>query len=208
MHHARVVEGLQEVEVIADDFLIGRFSNSDGEVNNSLKRHEHTFLKKCHLWNLKLNHDNVKWHQSSMKFMGHLFTSQMSRTDAEKIQSILQMPEPKDATALKRFLRMVTYLAKFMPHISEVTEPPRCLEDKNVEFQWLPQHALTTNTIKKYQTTEAPILCYYDESKPVTVQCDACQSGLGAVLLQDDQPVCFLSPYRHRISIRTRNSHH
>ncbi|PFX12592.1 Transposon Tf2-9 polyprotein [Stylophora pistillata] len=61
------------------------------------------------------------------------------RPDPEKIQAILQMPEPKDVTALKRFLGMVTYLAKFMPHLSEMTEPLRRLEDKNVEFQWLPQ---------------------------------------------------------------------
>ena len=45
MHYARVVEDLQGVEVIADDFLIARFSNSDREVNNSLKRHEHAFLE-------------------------------------------------------------------------------------------------------------------------------------------------------------------
>ena len=85
---------------------------------------------------------------------------------------------------------MVTYLAKCMPHLSNV--PLRCLEDKNVEFQWLPQHALTTNTIKKYPM-EAPVLCYCDESKPVTVQCNASQSGLGAVLLQDGLPDCYAS---------------
>ena len=96
MHYARVVEGVQGVEVIADDFLIARFSNKDREVNNSLKRHEHAFLEKCHLRNLKLNHDKVKRHPSSMKFMGHLFVSQGLRPDA-----ILQMPEPKDVTALK-----------------------------------------------------------------------------------------------------------
>ena len=117
-------------------------------VKHSLKRHEHAFLKKCHLRNLKLNQDKVKRHPSSMKFMGHLFVSQGLRPDAENIHTMLQMPEPKDVTALKWFLGMVTYLAKFMPHLSNV--PLRCLEDKNVEFQWLPQHALTTNTIKKY----------------------------------------------------------
>ena len=47
-------------------------------------------------------------------------------------------------------------------------------------------------TIKKYPM-EAPVLCYYDESKPVPVQCDASQSGLGAVLLQDGQPDCYAS---------------
>ena len=142
---------------------------------------------------LKLNHDRVKQHQSSMEFMDHLFTSQGLRPGTEKIQVKLQMPEPKDEfTALKRFLGRVTYLAKFMPHPSEVTVPLRCLEDKNVELHLLPQHALTMNTIKKYPT-EAPVLCYYDEKKPVPVQCNASQSGLGAVLLQDGQPDCYAS---------------
>ena len=102
------------------------------------------------------------------------------------------MPEPEDVAALKQFLGMVTYLAKFMPHLSEMTEPLRRLEDKNVEFQWLEQHSLAMNTIKKF-LTEAPALRYYDINKPVTVQCDASQSGLGAVLLQDGQPVCYAS---------------
>ena len=120
----------------------------------------------------------MKRHQSSVKFMGHLLTSQGLRPDPEKIQAILQLLEPKDVTALKRFLGMVTYLAKFMPHLLEMTEPLRRLEDKNVEFQWLPQHSRAINPIKKF-LTEIPVPHYYDISKPITVQCDASQSGLG-----------------------------
>ena len=33
------VDDLEGVEVIADDFLIAEFGNSDRQVNNSLKRH-------------------------------------------------------------------------------------------------------------------------------------------------------------------------
>ena len=124
--------------------------------------------------------------------MVHLLTSQGLIPDPKKIQAILQMPELEDVTALKRFLGMVTYLAKFIYHLSEMTEPLRRLEDKNVQFQWLDQHSVAMNTIKKF-LTEAPVLRYYDMSKPVTVQCDASQSGLGAVLLQDGQPVCYAS---------------
>ena len=132
------VEDLEGVEVIADDFLIAGFGNSDQEVNSSLERHERAFLEKCRLWNLKLTRAKVRRHQSSVKFKGHLLTPQGLRPDPEKIQAILQMPEPKDVTALKRFLGMVTYLAKFMPHLSEMTGPLRRLEDKDMEFQWLP----------------------------------------------------------------------
>ena len=38
------VDDLEGVEVIADDFLIAEFGNSDRQVNNSLKRHECAFL--------------------------------------------------------------------------------------------------------------------------------------------------------------------
>ena len=111
------VENLEGVEVIADDFLIAGFGNSDQEVNTSPERHERAFLEKRCLWNLKLNLAKVRRHQVSVKFMGHLLTPQGLRPDPEKIQPILQMPEPKDVTALKRFFRMVSYLAKFMLHL-------------------------------------------------------------------------------------------
>ena len=67
------------------------------------------------------------------------------RPEPEKIHAILQMPEPEGVTALKRFLGMVTYLAKFMPYLLEMTEPLRSLEDKSVEFKWLPQRSVAMN---------------------------------------------------------------
>ena len=86
------VEDLEGVEVIADDFLIAGFGSTDREVNQSLERNERAFLEKCRLWNLKLNRAKVKRHQTSVKFMGHLLTSQGLMPDPEKIQAILQMP--------------------------------------------------------------------------------------------------------------------
>ena len=86
------VEDVEEVEVIADDFLIAGFGSTDRNVNQSLERIEGAFLEKCRLWNLKLNHAKVKRHQSSVKFVGHLLTSQGLMPDPEKIQAILQMP--------------------------------------------------------------------------------------------------------------------
>ncbi len=39
----------------------------------------------------------------------------------------------------------------------------------------------------------APVLAYYDVTKPVTIQCDASQTGLGAALLQDGYPIAYSS---------------
>ena len=62
----------------------------------------------------------------------------------------MPIPEPKSAAALKRLLGMVNYLAKFMPHLSDMTEPLRRLNDK--EWQWLQQHTTAFNTVKKFLT--------------------------------------------------------
>ena len=48
--------------------------------------------------------------------MGHLLRSESLKLDPENTQAILQMPD--DA---RRFLGIVSYLGKFMPHLSEMT---------------------------------------------------------------------------------------
>ena len=95
------VEDLNGVEVIADDFLIAGFGDTEDEVIRSLETNERAFFEKCRRWNLKLNRKKVKRCQSSARFMGHLLTSEGLKADPEKIQAILEMPEPGDITALK-----------------------------------------------------------------------------------------------------------
>ena len=41
--------------------------------------------------------------------------------------------------------------------------------------------------------SEAPVLRFYDSDKELSIQCDASQTGLGAALLQDGQPLAFVS---------------
>ena len=45
----------------------------------------------------------------------------------------------------------------------------------------------------KYLVTQAPVLKYFDSTKGVTLQCDASDKGLGAVLMQNDQPIAYAS---------------
>ena len=53
--------------------------------------------------------------------MGHLLTPEGLKADPTKIEALLAMPEPENVAALKGFLGMVNYLAKFMPHLSDRT---------------------------------------------------------------------------------------
>ena len=41
--------------------------------------------------------------------------------------------------------------------------------------------------------SKQPVLTYFDVTKPVTITCDASQSGLGAAIMQENKPVAFAS---------------
>ena len=93
--------------------------------------------------------------------MGHLLTSDGLKADPEKIQAIIEMSEPGDITSLKRFLGMVNYLSKYMPRLSDMTEPLRRLDDKEVEFRWTNSHTTAMEAIEK-AVTAAPVLRFFD----------------------------------------------
>ena len=47
--------------------------------------------------------------------------------------------------------------------------------------------------LTKELVKEAPALQFFDNNKPLMIQCDASEKGLGAALLQDGKPVAFAS---------------
>ena len=93
---------------------------------------------------------------------------------------------------LLRFFGFVNYLAKFLPGICDVSEPLRHLTYKDAVWYWEPQHNEAIETIKKL-VTDRLVLRYYDVKGEVPMECDAREVVLGAVLLQNGQPLAFAS---------------
>ena len=60
-----------------------------------------------------------------LPYMGHVFSSDGLKPDPGKVRAIQHMPEPEDAPAVRRFIGMATYLAKFIPNMSDLTAPLR-----------------------------------------------------------------------------------
>ena len=55
------------------------------------------------------------------------------RPDPSKVKTILEMPTPVDKQSLSRLLGMIAYLGKFLPNLSDVTEPLRRLLDRELD---------------------------------------------------------------------------
>ena len=108
----------------------------------------------------------------------------------ESGSAIRRMPTPQNKGDIKRFHGFIGYLSKFIPNLSAEGEPLRALLKTDVEFTWQNQQEASFEKLKELRC-RAPVLAYYDATKPVQIQCDASNKGLGAVLLQDERPVAY-----------------
>lgn len=70
-------------------------------------------------------------------------------------------------------------------------QPLGKLTVKGEAWEWRDEHAKAFQKAKNL-VAKTPVLAYYDLQKPL-VQYDASERGLGAALLQDDQPVVLAS---------------
>ena len=87
-------------------------------------------LHRCATRAVKLNSDKIKLRQPKVPFIGHIATSKGLRTDPNKVKVILEMPKPTDVAGVQRLLGMTQYLAKFLPHLSDLTKPLRELTQR------------------------------------------------------------------------------
>ena len=124
--------------------------------------------------------------------MGNLVSSKGLKPDPKKVEAIVDMPTPTDVPSLQRLLGMIKYLAQYILNESTITAPLRALLKKEVEWNWTFEHDPAMNKLCEVLTSK-PLLAYYDVTKPVTIQADASQSGLGACLLQDGNPIACAS---------------
>ena len=127
-----------------------------------------------------------------MPYIGHILTSEGVQADPGKVQAILEMTKPTDVAGVRRILETVNYLAKFLPHLSQISEPLRELTRNGQPFEWDKPHDDAFLEIKKL-ISMPPVLKYYEPNKDLTLQCDASEHGLGTALIQEGKPVAFAS---------------
>ena len=185
-----VLEGLEGIQVIADDILVCGFGDTVEQANKNHDEHLRSLLRRCRELNLKLNKKKAKLRLTEVKYVGHVLTAEGVKPDPEKISTVVDMPRPVNVKEIQHFTGFINYLLKFMPHLSDICEPLRRLTKKDVEWCWESQQEKAFQECKRLATIQ-PILKYFDAKLPVTIQCDASDKGLGATLMQEGQPVCF-----------------
>ena len=179
-------EDIDGVEVVVDDILM--WGTNGAEHDSRLIK----VLDRAHLRNLKLNKSKCQFKKQEIAYLGHILTKDGLKPDPKKTQAINNMTPPTSKEALQHFLGMLTYLAKFIPNLSQTAAPLRALLEKHAEWQWHPEH-LQSFSMLKHLTSSAPVLAYFNPNQPVKLSVDANSKGLGAVHLQNDHLIAYAS---------------
>ena len=149
-------------------------------------------LQRCQERGIALNKDKRKLRRQEVAFMGHLFTTNGLKIDPDKARAIQEMTPPTGTEEVQRLNGFVNYPSKFLPQLADVMEALRRLTRKDAERTWSEEQGKAFNEVKRL-VSQAPVLSYYQPDRPLSIQCDASQKGLGAALLQNGRPIAYAS---------------
>ena len=170
-------EGIRNVDTSMDDIIV--WGKTKEEHDKVLEEVLHVAQEN----NLRLNRDKCQFGVQQLIFLGDILSKEGIKPDPEKVTAINNMEKPHDKQSLQRFLGMITYLAKWIPHLSSISNPLRQLLNGKNEFVWGPEQDKAFGQLKAL-ISSPPVLQFYDPEKPIKLSSDASKDGIGAVLLQ------------------------
>ena len=171
---------------VADDIII--HGSDDSDLCIKVQR----LLQICMEHGIKFNLEKCRFNVGDIPFLGHVVTADGLKPDPSKVEAILKMERPGDKEAVERLRDTVTYLARYVPKLTDVFRPIAALAQHDVDWMWSDTQEQTFTRLKQL-LAEAPTLVYFDPSKQLVIQCDASNYGLGSALLQDGRPITYAS---------------
>ncbi|RWR98464.1 hypothetical protein B4U79_04942, partial [Dinothrombium tinctorium] len=181
----QIFQDLDGVITYIDDLLIwGR----------SLKEHDKRLkavLERAKKESVVFNPNKIQLRVSKVKYLGHILSVNGIAADPQKVKAIEEYEKPEKTTSLKRFLGMIQYLSRFIPHLAHKTHHLRKLLTDD-EWNWNKEHEDAFKVLKQ-EIAKAIQLNYFDPKLHVTMSVDASSFELGAVLMQNDKTIAFAS---------------
>lgn len=130
-------------------------------------------------------------------YLGHKISASGISTDPDKVFAVQNWPVPKSVDDIRSFLGLAGYYQRFIRDFALLAAPLTHLTKKNIQFIWGTEQQNSFDSLKN-ALCNAPVLMIPDARKEFTLETDASDLSVGAVLSQKDQdgnlrPVAFLS---------------
>jgi hypothetical protein len=127
-----------------------------------------------------------------VSYLGHLIGIQGVATDNSKISTIADWPTPQNVKELHSFLGLVGCYRKFIKNFGSICQSLTNSLKKGVLYVWTSNHHKDFSTLK-HALVMAPVLALPNFSKPLMIEIDASDGGVGDVLMRDGHPLAFLN---------------
>lgn len=145
-------------------------------------KHLRMVLERLKEAGLLLKPSKCEFAQKQISFLGHIVSADGIRTDPKKVEKAENFPRPTTPTEVRAFLGLAGYYRRFIQDFARIAAPLYDLTGKNA-FEWKPAAEEAFKKLKEALGREV-LLHYPDFTKPFIVDCDASETGMGAVLGQ------------------------
>lgn len=127
--------------------------------------------RKCNLCSLQVG------------FLGHIVSQEGVQTDPAKTATVAEWPQPTNKKEVQQFLGLANYYRRFVKDFATIAKPLHRLTEKTAKFTWASDCQAAFESLRNKLIT-APILAFPDYSREFTLDTDASDTGIGAVLSQ------------------------
>jgi transposase InsO family protein len=163
--------------VYLDDILI--FSPTLDEH----KRHVRLVLERLRTNGLFAKPEKCFFHQKEIEYLGFIVSPSGVKMDPEKVSAVLEWPEPASVHDLQIFLGFANFYRRFIGGYSKITAPLTRLLRKGHTFTFDEPARQAFSQLKTAFTT-APVLAHFHPDRPSTIETDASDFAIAAVISQ------------------------
>ncbi|XP_062569214.1 uncharacterized protein LOC134231291 [Saccostrea cucullata] len=155
-------------------------------------------VRKLQMVNLTIRPSKCKLGAEKIKCLGHIVGNGVTQPDPNKVTAVKEFPLPITKRDLKSFLGLTGYYRQYIQNYAKisVTLTDMLKKMQPNKIKWTTEATKAFKDLKE-ALTSAPVLITPDFQKVFTLQTDASQFAIGAVLSQDledgDHPVAYLS---------------
>lgn len=190
-----VLRGLDFCYGYLDDILV--FSSSSTLHQEHLK----LLFQRLAEYGVLINTNKCTFGKTQVQFLGHNVSAAGIQPLESKVEAIQNFPVPKTLKELRRFLGMINFYRRFIPNAAKVQAPLNQLlvgpKTKGSQPINMTPALLESFELSKKQLSEATLLVHPDPQAELSIQTDASDTAIGAVLQQfknnEWQPLAFFS---------------
>jgi hypothetical protein len=183
---AQPLYGIPGCIAYQDDIMI--FGATQAEHDQRLR----LALQRMDRAGVRLNPKKAQIRQRRVQFIGYIFENDTIKMDPARVNAIEAFKEPSTRKELQSFIGAISYLHRFATSFTADLKILRELTSESVTFSWQHRHQEAFKRLKA-NTRLLPTLYAFDIRKSTVLAVDACDLGLGAVLLQEGRPIAYAS---------------